>query len=67
LEPRLSRTVWRDLAWIVSACVGALCVAVLLQNPFARLAVLLLVSVICAAILLTYFYGGRPILAKGRS
>jgi O-antigen/teichoic acid export membrane protein len=67
LEPRLARTAWRDLAWVVSACVAALCVALLLQNPLARLAILLVVSVICAAVLLTYFSGGRPILAKGSS
>jgi O-antigen/teichoic acid export membrane protein len=67
LEPRLSRIAWRDLAWVVSACVAALCGALLLQNPVGRLAILLLVSGICAAILLTYFNGGRTILAKGGS
>ena len=67
LEPRLARTAWRDLAWVVSACVAAVCVALLLQNPLARLAILLVVSVICAAILLAYFNGGRPILAKSSS
>lgn len=67
LEPRLSRTAWRDLAWVVSACVAALCLALLLQSPLARLAILLVVSVLCAAILLTYFNGGRAILLKGSS
>ena len=67
LEPRLSRVAWRDLAWVVSACVAALCLALLLQSSLARLAILLAVSVVCAAILLTYFNGGRPILAKGGS
>lgn len=67
LEPRLSRTAWRDLGWVVSACVAALCVALLLENPLSRLAILLVVSVGCAGILLTYFNGRRPILAKGGS
>jgi O-antigen/teichoic acid export membrane protein len=67
LEPRLSRTAWRDLAWVVSACVAAFCLALLLQSPLARLAILLVVSVLCAAMLLTYINGGRPILVKGSS
>jgi O-antigen/teichoic acid export membrane protein len=64
LEPRLSRTAWRDLAWIASACLVAVGLDLVLPNLIVRLAVLLLVGVACAVVLLTYFTGGRPVLAK---
>jgi O-antigen/teichoic acid export membrane protein len=64
LEPRLSRTAWRDLAWIASACIAAVVVGLVLPNLIVRLVIFLLVGVACAAVLLTFFTGGRPLLAK---
>ncbi|MGH8211223.1 MAG: flippase [Steroidobacteraceae bacterium] len=67
LEPGLSGTCRRDLIWVGCTCVAAVCLAFLLQNALARIAIFLVVSVACAATLLYYLNGRRPVLAKSSS
>jgi O-antigen/teichoic acid export membrane protein len=67
LEPRLIRTVFRDLGLLAFACFAAVCLDWTLQYTLARIAVLLVFSAGCGAVLLSYVGGGRPELAKSGS
>jgi Na+-driven multidrug efflux pump len=64
LEPRLIRTALRDLGLLAFACFAAVCLDLTLQHTLARIAVLLVFSAGCGAVLLSYVGGGRPELAK---
>jgi O-antigen/teichoic acid export membrane protein len=67
LEPRLLRTACRDLGWTAVACLAAVALDWILQNTLARLAILLVLSAGCGAVLLSHVTGGRPELAKSGS
>ena len=64
LEPQLLRTALRDLALVAVACLATVGFALTLQSTLVRLTVLLVPSAACGAVLLSYFGGLRPELAK---
>jgi O-antigen/teichoic acid export membrane protein len=65
LEPRMLRTVLRDLSWVVAACVLALYLDWSLHDLWARIAVTVLPSLACGVVLLTYLNRARPALMQG--
>ncbi|MDB6008695.1 MAG: polysaccharide biosynthesis protein [Gammaproteobacteria bacterium] len=67
LEPQLLRTALRDLALVAVACLAAVGFDFTLQSTLVRVAALLVPSAACGAVLLSYFGGRRPELAKSGS
>jgi hypothetical protein len=64
LEPRLRPTALRDLFWVVTACVVAACLNWGLDNVAVRVALMLLVGLVCGSLLLANLRGLRPALLK---
>jgi hypothetical protein len=64
LEPGLRQTAVRDLAWVGGGCVLALCLDRVLGDVSMRLALMLVVALVCGIFLLTQLNGARPALAK---
>jgi O-antigen/teichoic acid export membrane protein len=66
LEPALLRVACRDLALAVVACLAAVGLDWIVQSSLLRIAIVLLPSAVCGAVLLSYFGGRPPELLKSR-
>jgi O-antigen/teichoic acid export membrane protein len=59
LEPRLAGAALRDLSWVTGACVIAAGLDWGLRDLWARIAIVVLLSLACGAVLLTYLNNAR--------
>jgi O-antigen/teichoic acid export membrane protein len=64
IEPRLRGTAIRDLVWLVGACLVAVSLDSGLGHGPSRVAAMLVVALVCAAILGGYVHGARLTLLK---
>jgi O-antigen/teichoic acid export membrane protein len=64
IEPRLRQTALRDLFWAGGACLVAACLNWGLDNVAVRVALMLVVGLVCGYLLLANLRGPRPALLK---
>jgi O-antigen/teichoic acid export membrane protein len=64
IEPRLRSTAIRDLLWLAAACLVAIALDWGLGQGAPRVAAMLIVGLVCAAILGAYAHGARPTLLR---